>query len=161
LNSERGGRFLPLLLNLKGMKKFPNDLYDFLLMPKEKQQYIVLYGRHFNKKMYECAAKMMRREKNGKIEKVPVYTKEEVDELLKKYGVEVENKGGYDYVYVAQMCKADLYGSSIPDEQHLAMYVKDVCDDADLAEGTIMRKWYASMVAMGERVGWEELLGDD
>lgn len=152
----RGGRFLPLLLKLKDMKKFPNDMYDFLLMPKEKQQYIVLYGRHFNKKMYECAAKMMRREKNGKIEKVPVYTKEEVDELLKKYGVEVENKGGYDYVYAAQMCRADYLGESVPDEQRLALYVKNKCDDVDAPDGLIFREWCVRMEAQGEFIDWEE-----
>ena len=65
------------------MKKLPNDIYDFLLMPKEKQQYILFYGRHFNKKMFECAAKMMRREKNGELEKVPIYKIEEFDALLK------------------------------------------------------------------------------
>lgn len=141
----------------------PLDAYELDYMPKAQRIYLMHHGWHFDKNAYEYAASMMRRinKSTGKLEKVPRYTKEEVDSLLRKYSIEVEEKGGYDYVYVAQMCKADLYGSSIPDEQHLAMYVKDVCDDADLAEGTIMRKWYASMVAMGEPVEWEELLGDD
>lgn len=141
----------------------PLDAYELDYMPKAQRIYLMHHGWHFDKNAYEYAASMMRRinKSTGKLEKVPRYTKEEVDSLLRKYSIEVEEKGGYDYVYVAQMCKADLYGSSIPDEQHLAMYVKDVCDDADMAEGTIMRKWYASMVAMGEPVEWEELLGDD
>jgi phosphorylcholine metabolism protein LicD len=143
--------------------RMPLDAYELDYMPKAQKIYLMHHGWHFDKNAYEYAASMMRRinKSTGKLEKVPRYTKEEVDSLLRKYSIEVEEKGGYDYVYVAQMCKADLYGSSIPDEQHLAMYVKDVCDDADLAEGTIMRKWYASMVAMGEPVEWEELLGDD
>ena len=141
----------------------PLDAYELDYMPKAQKIYLMHHGWHFDKNAYEYAASMMRRinKSTGKLEKVPRYTKEEVDSLLRKYSIEVEEKGGYDYVYVTQMCKADLYGSSIPDEQHLAMYVKDVCDDADMAEGTIMRKWYASMVAMGEPVEWEELLGDD
>ena len=143
--------------------RMPLDAYELEYMPKAQRIYLMHHGWHFDKNAYEYAASMMRRinKSTGKLEKVPRYTKEEVDSLLRKYNIEVEEKGGYDYVYIAQMCKADLYGSSIPDEQHLAMYVKDVCDDADLAEGTIMRKWYASMVAMGEPVEWEELLGDD
>lgn len=136
--------------------KLPNDIYDFLLMPKEKQQYIVLYGRHFNKKMYECAAKMMYKEKNGEIEKVPVFTKEEVDALLKKYNVEVKEKGNYDYVYVAQMCRADYLGESVPDEQRLSLYVKNKCDDVDAPEGLIFREWCVKMEALGESVDWEE-----
>ena len=143
--------------------RMPLDAYELDYMPKAQKIYLMHHGWHFDKNAYEYAASMMRRinKSTGKLEKVPRYTKEEVDSLLRKYSIEVEEKGGYDYVYIAQMCKADLYGSSVPDEQHLAMYVKDVCDDVDLAEGTIMRKWYASMVAMGEPVEWEELLGDD
>lgn len=143
--------------------RMPLDAYELDYMPKAQKMYLMHHGWHFGKNAYEYAASMMRRinKSTGKLEKVPRYTKEEVDALLRKYSIEVEEKGGYDYVYVAQMCKADLYGSSVPDEQHLAMYVKDVCDDADMADGTTMRRWYASMVAMGEPVEWEELLGDD
>ena len=136
--------------------KIPNDIYDFLLMPKEKQQYIILYGRHFNKKMYEYAAKKMYREKNGELQKVAVFTKEEVDNLLKKYNVEVKEKGNYDYVYVAQMCRADLLGESVPDEQRLALYVKNKCDDVDAPEGLIFREWCVRMEALGESIDWEE-----
>lgn len=136
--------------------KIPNDIYDFLLMPKEKQQYILFYGRHFNKKMYEYAAKKMYKEKNGQVEKVPVFTKEEVDALLKKYSVEVKEKGNYDYVYIAQMCRADLLGESVPDEQRLALYVKNKCDDVDAPEGLIFREWCVRMEALGESVDWEE-----
>ena len=141
----------------------PLDAYEAEYLPKAQKIYLMHHGWHFDKAAYEYAASLMRRinKSTGKLEKVPRYKKEEVDALLHKYNIEVEEKGGYDYVYVAQMCKADLYGSSVPDEQHMAMYVKDVCDDADMADGTIMRKWYASMVAMGEPVDWEELLGDD
>ena len=141
--------------------RLPMDVYDFLLMPKEKQQYIVLYGRHFNKKMYECAAKMMRKEKNGELEKVPVFKKEEVDALLKKYNIEVENKGNFDYVYVAQMCRADYLGESVPDEQRMALYIKNKCDDVDAPEGLIFREWCVRMDALGESVDWEEFYEDE
>ena len=97
----------------------------------------------------------------GKKEKVPMYTREEVDEVLKKHNVSVENKGGYDYVFAAQMCRADYLGSSVPDEQHLALYVKDVCDDVDAGDGVTMRRWYATMVANGEPIEWEDLLEEE
>lgn len=38
------------------------------------------------------------------------------------------------------------------------MYVRDVCDDADAGDGVTMRRWYATMVANGEPVEWEDLL---
>lgn len=54
--------------------------------------------------------------------------------MLAKYGVTLENNVDYDYVYVANMGKADLLKSSITDEQHLALYVKDVVDANDAEE---------------------------
>jgi hypothetical protein len=41
----------------------------------------------------------------------------------------------YDSVYVANMCKADFLGSSIVDDVHMALYVKDVIDDPDATDG--------------------------
>lgn len=135
-------------------------MYEVDLMPKAQKVYLMRYGWHFNKTAYMYASGLMRKQnKNtGKMEAVPRFGKEEVDSLLQRHNVQVENKGGYDYVYVAQMCRADFLGSSITDEQHLALYIKDVCDDADAGDGTTMRRWFASMVAMGEPVEWEDLL---
>ena len=83
---------------------------------------------------------------------------EQVDSMLAKYGVTLENNVDYDYVYVANMGKADLLKSSITDEQHLALYVKDVVDDVDAGDGEIMREWDAKMTSRGIAVDWEEIL---
>lgn len=64
-------------------------------------------------------------------EKLVPIKKEEVEELLKKYGIKLEKDAGYDCVYVANMAKADYYKSSIMDEAHLALFVKDYIDDPD------------------------------
>ena len=56
------------------------------------------------------------------------------------------------------MCKADYYGSSITDEKHFALYIKDTIDDEDAGDGTTMRRWYATMVANGTMVDWEEFI---
>jgi hypothetical protein len=77
---------------------------------------------------------------------------------LKKYNITLENSVGHDYVFAANMCKADYLKSSVPDEQHLAMYVKDVIDDPDASDGVTMRRWYATMVANGEPVDWAEMM---
>lgn len=138
--------------------KMPVDIYDFVLMPKEKQQYIVLYGRHMNKLMYEHAASLMRREnkQTGKMDKIPAFRQDEVDNILKRHNVTVENKGGWDYVYVAQKARADYLGGSVPDEQRLAMHIKEVCDDVDAPDGLIFREWCVRMDAAGEGVPWEK-----
>lgn len=56
------------------------------------------------------------------------------------------------------MCKADYYGSSITDERHFALYIKDTIDDEDAGDGTTMRRWYATMVANGTMVDWEDVI---
>ena len=103
---------------------------------------------------------MMKKENPAtkKLEKIEPYTKEQVDEMLKKYNITLENNVGHDYCFVANMGKADYLKSSIPDEQHLALYVKDVIDDPDAGDGVTMRRWYATMVANGEIVEWSEMM---
>lgn len=136
------------------------DLHEFALMPVGQQVYVIANGYHFDKKLYEYAASMMRKmnKQTQKEEKVPVFTKEEVDVILKKFGVEVENKGNYDYVYAAQMCRADYLGGSVPDEQRLAMYVRETCDDVDAPDGLIFRTWVMKMSTMGESIDWYQFL---
>ena len=94
--------------------------------------------------------------KNGK--RITPYTKEQIDTMLSTKGIEVTKNKGYDYVFVANMCKADYLGSSIVDEHHLALYVKDTIDDEDAADGTTMRRWYATMVSNGEVIEWEDFV---
>lgn len=117
-------------------------------------------GWHFNKKACEFATKLMKKQSKatGKAERVDAWTKEDVEKLLEKNGVTLENNTGHDFVFIANMAKADYFGSSIEDEKHLALYVKDTVDDVDAGDGAIMRKWYASMVAAGIPVEWDEIL---
>lgn len=136
----------------------PLDLYDD--MPRDMRKYLSNNGWHFNKKACDFAVSLMKKENPStkKKEKIEPYTKEQVDEMLKKYNVVLENNVGYDYVFVANMCKADYLKSSITDEHHLALYVKDTIDDIDAGDGVTMRRWYSTMVANGEMVDWEEYI---
>lgn len=90
--------------------------------------------------------------------KIVPYSKEEVDNILKLQGVKVDRNQLYDAAYVANMCKADFLGSSIPDEYHLAMYVKDVIDDIDADDGIVFNRWYADMSYSGIAIDWEAML---
>lgn len=94
--------------------------------------------------------------KGGK--KLEPVTKEFVDKVLQTNGIKLQNNIGHDYIFVANMCKADYYGSSITDEKHFALYIKDTIDDEDAADGTTMRRWYATMVANGKMVDWEDVI---
>lgn len=140
------------------MKRIALDTYDEI--PREMRIYLQHNGWHFNKRACKYAVGMMKRRNpaSGKIERIEPYTKEQVEELLAKNGVSIEDTSNYDFVFVANMGKADYLKSSIPDEAHLALYVKDVLDDPDAADGVTMRRWYATMVANGVGVDWSELL---
>lgn len=138
--------------------KLPIDIYDFDLMPRSKKIYVMQNGNHFNKELFEYAASLMFKEnkQTKQKEKVPVCTKEEIDAMLKKYNVEVENKGLYDYMYVAQTVKADNWGGSIADEQKMALKIKETCDDPDMPDGYIFKSWCLRMDMLGEPVDWQE-----
>ena len=139
-------------------QRIPLDMYDEI--PDEMRRYLKQYGWHFNKKACEFAVSLMRKKNTttGKIDRVEIMTKEQVDDLLAKYNVILENNVDYDYIYVANMAKADVYKSSIPDEQHLAMYIKDIVDDVDAGDGEIMREWDAKMTSRGIAVEWDDIL---
>lgn len=130
------------------------DNYD--VYPEAMINYLRYNGRHFNRKLFEFATSLM---KTGK-DKQPlkVITKKELDEMLKVYGVKLDNSVLYDYIYVANMCKADFLGSSVPDEGHLCKYVKDVIDDVDAYDGVVFNRWYADMCRSGVPIDWENML---
>jgi hypothetical protein len=128
------------------------DMYDEL--PKYMRKYLQNYGWHFNKALCQYAVSLMK--KGGK--PLESLFKEYVDKMLSINGVKLAKNVGNDYVFVANMGKADYYGSSITDEKHLALYIKDTIDDEDAGDGTTMRRWYATMVANGEMIDWEEFI---
>ena len=55
----------------------------------------------------------MENKSTGKEEKLEPISKEQVEELLKKYSINLEKDAGYDSVYVANMAKSDYYKSSL------------------------------------------------
>lgn len=116
-----------------------------------KEMYLAEMGWHFNKKACDYAVQFLK----GKDKKpIKPIGKEDVDEMLKKYGVVLEKNKGWDYVYTANMAKSDMDGSSLSDEKHLAMYVKDVIDDPDAADGEVMACWYVKMLRRRIPIDW-------
>lgn len=129
------------------------DVYE--AMPKAMRAYLSNYGWHFSKKMCEFAAEHMK-DKSG--EKITPYDKEKIDSLLKQYGIELKNNKGYDAVYVCNMAMADYYGSSIPNQQYLAMFVKDYIDDKDAPEGKAFGRFYADTIGLDIPIMWEDMM---
>jgi hypothetical protein len=86
------------------------------------------------------------------------FTQKEVEDMLNAYSVKIKNLEGYDHVFVANMGTADYLDSSIPDEAHLAKYIKNVLDDPDGYDGIAFNRWYADTVKKGVPVIWEDML---
>ncbi len=125
------------------------DLYDD--RPTSMKHYLRYYGEHFNRKLCDFAVSKMKHNKT-------VVKKSTIDEILTKNSIILQNNELYDYVYVYNMGNNDFMGSSIEDEKHLALYVKDVIDDKDGYDGIIFNRWYADTVIQGIPIDWEEML---
>lgn len=140
------------------MRRDSLDIYDE--MPEDMKRYITYNGRHFNKKLCDFAVKRMKatNPSTGEVVSLKPMSKETIDSLLMTYKITIEQNELYDYVYVANMCKADLLGSSVPDEQHLCKYIKDVIDDVDGYDGIVFNRWYADMCRQGIPISWPDVL---
>ena len=131
------------------MNRIPLDIYDD--KPTSMKRYLKYYGQHFNKKLCDFAISKMN---HGKAK----ISKDKIDDIMNKYNIKLQNNELYDYVYVYNMGNNDFMGSSIIDEQHLALYVKDVIDDQDGYDGIVFNRWYADTVTTGIPIEWSEML---
>lgn len=131
------------------------DYMNDMFYGSAKEIYLSEMRWHFNKKACEYAVQFLKGKDNKPIKP---YSKEEVDDLLKRQNVTLEHNKGWDYVYVANMAKSDMDGSPLADEKSIANYVKIVIDDIDAADGEIMGCWYTKMIFRHIPVDWEMFL---
>ena len=133
--------------------RIPLDSYE--MIPEEQRQYFMNYGKNFNEKMCRFAVSMMRDRKGNKVEMVK---KDDLEKKLKENKIEIENDVMYNGVYVYAMCMADFMGSSIEDEKHALLYVKDYIDDQDAADGQVFNRFFADCVNAGIPIDWAEMI---
>lgn len=136
------------------------DIFDYSDYPKEARAYFKNYGLHFNKKACEEAVKLLRRRNpaTGKPEPIEPKGKEEVEQILAKNGVKLDNNSLYDFVWVYNMLASDNWKSAIEDEAHLCKGVKDMIDDVDHRDGFIFNRWLADRMLDGYPIEWADLL---
>ena len=129
-------------------------------IPEEAHSYLGNYGFHFNKKACEFAVSMMSKHEVGTGKSVPLemVSKDDVEAILTKHNVKLENDCMYDSTYVANMLMSDMYKSSIPDEQHLALGIKDLIDDIDQRDGYLFGRWYSNVLFNGNPIDWSTLV---
>jgi hypothetical protein len=123
--------------------------------PEGFNEYMATYGGHFSKTMCEWAVSMMRDKDDNPID---FKDKEAVDAILTRYGVTIENDKGYDKVYAMHMAMADFMGSSIEDETHLALYVKDLLDDPDGYDELVFNRFMMDCMGKDIPIMWEDML---
>ncbi len=141
-------------------EKISLDLFDLSEYPKEMLRYLKSFGFHFNKKACEEAVKGLRRKNpaTGKEEPIEPKGKEEIEQILAKNNVKLENNTLYDFVWVYNMLMSDNWKSSIDDELHLAKSVKDMIDDVDHRDGFIFNRWISDRMFDGNPIEWADLI---
>lgn len=130
------------------------DYYDIL--PAGMEAYLASHGRHFSKPMLEWAVGLMK-DRNGN--RGLTVEKKQFDDTMKAYDLELNRKDGYyDGPYVWAMAKSDYMGSSITDERHLALFVKDYIDDVDGNKTRAFDEFYINCVAKGVDIPWKDII---
>lgn len=122
------------------------DFTEYDIKPEGFINYLRYYGQHFNKKLCEFACKQL---------DVQPCTKEKVDTVLKNNNIELKESKMYDYIYVATWCKYMFYGSSISDEKHFALFLKDIFEKE---HSLIFNRWYADMAKKGIPIEWDDMI---
>lgn len=122
------------------------DFTKYDIKPEGFINYLRYYGQHFNKKLCEFACSQLSNND---------YNKEKVDKLLKSNNLTIKNAKLEDAVYIANWCKSTFYGSSIADEKHLALFIKDIFEkESEL----IFNRWYADIAKQGIPIEWENMI---
>lgn len=122
------------------------DFTQYDIKPEGFINYLRYYGQHFNRKLCEFACNQLNNKE---------YSKDKLEELLQSHNIELNNSKLYDFVYIANWCKNILYGSSIEDEKHFVLFIKDIFDkESDL----IFNRWYADMAKQGIPIEWDDMI---
>lgn len=127
------------------------DFYD--IRPAGLDAYLSYYGYHFSPAMARWAVSMMvfrkRTDKMGK---------EDVEKLLADRDIDFSKAKGHDLVYIANNVLADRWGSSVKDEDQLALAIKDEMLDPDGYEGMAFTRFLSDCNAKGVPVIWEDMI---
>lgn len=119
-----------------------------------------MYGWHFSKKLCEWAVSHMtfKTDRSSAPQHISMLSKEDLDTLFRRFGVDPTGFTAYDAVYVYHMAKSDFGRGSLSDEQRLVMFVKEYLEDPDGYDEVAMTRFYADCIGRGEMPDWEECL---
>lgn len=142
------------------MIRYREPLDAHIPLPEAMEAYLSYHGWHFSPKLCAWAVNQMSSEDDveHKEKKIDAWSKDKCESLLAKYKVNLENNVEHDFVFVTNMGVADYLGGSIPDELHLAKYVKQTIDDVDQADGFILSRFWSDCSRKGLPIPWEDVL---
>ena len=130
------------------------DLTQYDIKPESMINYLRYNGPHFSKKLAEFAISKMKKNKRP----LQAISEEQMDEMLKKSNIKIENDYLYDGLYVINMAKADFFGSSITTDENLIKYVKDYLDDEDGYDGIAFNRFLADCARKGMVINWDKMI---
>ena len=135
------------------------NLTDYETLPRSQRIYMMHFGPHFNKALCHFAVSNMFLD-DEELQPIEPFTKEHIDEILASNNIRLANNRLYDYIFVANMAKADYMGEGgcLENEQQLARYIKNVIDDPDAKEGVTFARWLATMAVNGIEIEWSDIL---
>lgn len=122
--------------------------------PAGMEEYLSVYGWHFNKGLCNYAVSRMKKaDAAGKEMPYQPLTKEKVEETLKKFGIDYTKFNNYDHVYVMNMLRSDL----TEDEALLAKFTKKYLCDVDGYDEIALTRYFADCIGKGEMPPWEDV----
>ena len=127
------------------------DLYS--IRPAGLDAYLSYYGSHFSPAMARWAVSMMEfRKRTDKMEKG------DVEKLLSDREIDFRKAKAHDLVYIANNVLADRWGSSVKDEDQLALAIKDELAHPDGYEGMAFTRFLSDCNAKGIPIVWEDMI---
>ena len=129
------------------------DYYD--IRPAGLDAYLSYYGYHFSPAMARWAVEHMVPRNGGRMK---MMDKEAVEKLLADRDIDFRAAKGHDLVYLANMVVADRWGSSVKDEDQLALAIKDEMDDPDGYDGMAFSRFLADCNGKGIPIMWEDMI---
>ena len=129
------------------------DYYD--IRPAGLDAYLSYYGYHFSPAMARWAISMMEPRNGGRMK---VMEREAVEKLLSDRDIDFRKVKGHDLVDLANMVVADRWGSSVKDEDQLALAIKDEFSDPDGYDGRSFTHFLSDCNAKGIPIVWEDMI---
>lgn len=130
------------------------------IITEEEAQYMERYKGHFSKRLAEWAVSMMERKDtvSGKVAPIKPYSLEDVEEMIEPFRRHIGEESIYDAFYLCNMAKADYLGSSIPDKEHVALFIKDTLCDIDGEPQMVLATFRAKCDVKGIPIYWERMM---